>query len=407
MSKVRRKLLQAASLTALGLTGYSLNRGLRLPPLRWDPFLPNDTFAINGVTSASGKNVIQTPTLSTFDACFRAFAPEPQLTLQVDPSKVLSVCIRNIASDAILDFNSNQISVSESREGTNRLLDLRTKTENTAILRWKLPPLGHYQFAAIGDTGGDRELAWCLGRAKNLGARFLLHLGDFNYQEGDYERAIDLFNSSPIPVYVSIGNHDFHTDGAIYGSFLDEIGPLNHAFSIGQTRFANIDTAAATFPASTGQRGELVKTLIQDTNFRDTVIFTHRPLHDPLPDSDHDIGYKRERDWLIKSLKKMGASTLLSGHIHIYDRSEVEGIDNIIAGQGLGHQDLIVNRDYSKMVIGTVSQDGSVSYSPEPLAMPMDIHCHPRTDVVKQSLRDAAHWPELQEVEKACKGEGT
>ncbi len=404
MPTSRRKLLQAAAITALGLIGYSLNRGLRLPPFRWDPFPPSDTFIVNGAASADGTDIIQTSGLPIYDACFRAFAPEPELTIQAGSSTSYKICVRNIASDATLEFDPSQATVIESQEGITRLLQLEIKSEGDVTLRWKLPRFGNYQFAAIGDTGGDRELAWCLRRAHALGARFLLHLGDFNYQDGDYERAIDLFNSSQIPVYVSIGNHDFHTNGAIYGSFLNEIGPFNHAFTIGRTRFVNIDTAAATLPVSSGQRGQLIETLAaQQQDITDTVAFTHRPLHDPQPDSDHDIGNKRERDWLIKSLKNMGAKTLLSGHIHIYDRSDFKGIDNIIAGQGLGHQDLIVNRDYSKMVIGSVSIDGAVNYTTAPLAMPMEIHCHPRTDPVKKSLKEAPHWDAIKEIDKACK----
>lgn len=395
-------MLQAATVAAVGLTGYSLNRGLRLPPFRWDPSPPSQAFKVDGASSARGENIIQTSGLPAYDGCFRAFAPEPELVIQTDSLQSYNICVRNIASDAELQVDARQITANESKEGITRLVQLKANAQGKVRLRWKLPPRQGYLFAAIGDTGGDRELAWCLRRAHALGAQFLLHLGDFNYQNGDYERAIDLFNSSQLPVYVSIGNHDFHTNGAIYGSFLDEIGPLNHAFSIGKTRFVNIDTAAATIPVSAGQRGTLIDALSQPSDFIDTVAFTHRPLHDPLPDSDHDIGLESERDWLVDSLKKIGAKTLLSGHIHIYDRSDFMGIDNIIAGQGLGHQDLIVNRDYSKMIIGSVSADGLVSYSSAALAMPMEIHCHPRTDLVKQSLSEAPHWDKIQQIDKGC-----
>jgi len=402
MPSSRRKLLQAVALASLGLTGYSLNRGLRLPPFHWDPFPPSTKFNVEGTLDATGSDLIQTAGLPFYDACFRAYAPEPKLTIKRGPSKTLDLCVRNIANDATLQYDHSQVSTTESTEGITRLIRLTLKTDAPVQLQWKLPRLGRYQFAAIGDTGGDRELAWCIQRAADLGARFLLHLGDFNYQPGDYQRSIDLFNSSPIPVYVSIGNHDFHENGAIYGTFLEQIGPLNHTFTIGKTRYVNIDTAATTFPYSSGSRGALISTIAEQEGHSDTVVFTHRPLHDPIPNSTHDIGNDSERDWLIKSLHRIGAKTLLSGHIHIYNRSDFLGIDNIIAGQGLGHQDLIVNRDYSKIVIGSVTPDGLVNYHPEPLAMPMEVHCHPRTNSVKESLVNAPHWKDIQKIQQNC-----
>lgn len=263
--------------------------------------------------------------------------------------------------------------------------------------------MGTYQFAAIGDTGGGQELAWCINRAKQLGARFLLHLGDFNYQAGDYDSAISLLNNAPLPCFVSVGNHDFHDNGLIYPQFLQEIGPLNHQFSIGKTRFINLDTAANTLPFSAGHRGRLLQTAVDEKNlFNDTVAFTHRPLHDPIDDGTDSVGSKGERDWLVTKLKEANISTLLSGHLHVFDRRMALGIDNIIVGQGLGHQDLITNSDHSRIAIGQVSEDGAVSYQFPNLAMPMGMHCHPRTERVKKELRGGPHADLIREVDNAC-----
>ena len=54
------------------------------------------------------------------------------------------------------------------------------------------------------------------------------------------------------------------------------------------------------------------------------------------------------------------------------------------------------------MVIGHVNQDGAVRYTAEPLAMPMEAHCHPRIDPVKESLRDGEHEAILAAIEEAC-----
>lgn len=403
MSSTRRKILQSVAIAGLGLAGYSMHRGVRLPTLHWGPSELKNRFKISANVKARGSDLIATSTQAGQDASFRAFAPEPTLNIDFSSSSEITVGINNIASDARLRNPAAGTSVTEEIDGINRVLKVRGKAQQSSELSWELPKLKQYSFASIGDTGGGHELAWCLQRAHALGARFLLHLGDFNYQPGDYQRSIDLFKNSAIPVYVSIGNHDFHTRGAIYGNFLNEIGPLNNSFSIGQTRYVNIDTAANILPYGAGQRGDIVSGLAKDSRFVDTVAFTHRPLHDPLTDSDHDLGSEGERDWLVNHLKQAKVKTLLSGHIHIYDRSDFNGIDNIIAGQGLGHQDLIVDDiSHSKMIIGSVDAQGRVSYETASLSMPMEMHCHPRTSPVKESLTSPERVELIQRINLQC-----
>lgn len=401
----RRKILIGAGLTTLGVGGYVYDRGLRLPTLHLDPLALKNTFSVRNGIQISGSDVIQTPnkdkSANQLDACFRAFAPQPSLTFLPGESDNISISVDNISPEAQLQTNvPNQ--VSEVMSMTRRRLVITSKPEQTIELSWRLPDLGEYTFASIGDTGGDKELDWCIERAAELGAKFLLHLGDFNYQEGDYDRSIKAFNNSPIPIYVAIGNHDFHDEGAIYPQFLREIGPLNNTFSIGKTRFANIDTAANVLPYGAGQRGAMFERMMSDPYYTDTVCFTHCPLHDPDPDSHHDMGSSGERDWLINAMKNVGAKTLLSGHIHIYHRSDFDGIDNIIVGQGLGHQDLLINDDASKIVLGHVDQNGAVKYTAEPLAMPLEAHCHPRIDPVKESLRGGEHSELIKILDEVC-----
>ena len=414
MTNSRRKFLsKSAAFGALslglgaGLGIYSYQRSLRLPPLHWDPRQPSTTFLVADLGQAFGSDLIQTSNKQTMhDACFRAFAPEPSLSLESVESRALHIRVNNIVTDAELQIDTERKTIiTEEVNGTQRDILIELNANQKVVLNWKLAKQQSYRFASIGDSGGDKELAWCLERAHALGARFLLHLGDFNYQKGDYQRAIEQFNNSPLPVYVTIGNHDFHDNGAIYGQFLREIGPLNNSFSIGKTRYANIDTAANFLPYAGGHRGNLFEQMRLQTEFIETVAFTHRPLHDPAPEAGdaHDIGSNGERDWLINALKQVDAPTLLSGHIHIFDRTEFDGIDNIIAGQGLGHQDLIVGHDYSKMVIGEVDSDGKVTYSTANLAMPMELHCHPRIDPVKKSLMDGPRKNLIKQIEKACK----
>jgi len=398
----RRHILSLMGLSAIGLSAYSAHRGIRLPTLHWDPLATSNQFRVPGANQAFGSDLIQTPRDKSFDATFRSFAPQPSLQLSCDGPSKLRLSVINISPEAQLNFQATNVKVSESTNKTRRTLTVETSKSAQLSLQWILPELESYTFASIGDTGGDKELDWCIDRARALGAKFLLHLGDFNYQASDYQRSINAFNNSSIPIYVSIGNHDFHDNGALYDRFMQEIGPLNNSFSIGKTRYANIDTAANTIPFGAGQRGELFQRMEADNNYTDTVAFTHRPLYDPDQNRHHDMGSDGERDWLIAALKRVNAKTLLSGHIHIYDRRDFNGIDNIIAGQGLGHQDILINDDASKIIIGHVDSNGAVDYTAEPLAMPMEAHCHPRIDPVKESIRGGEHEEILKVLEKAC-----
>lgn len=403
----RRQLLLAGALGGISLAAYSYRRGIRIPTLHWDPALPAHELQLANGVEATLSDFIKVSTKASVDHSFRAFAPEPRMLLVSQKDQTIRISANNIAMDATLILNENDSDVDEAINGITRELTIELKVGKPIELKWALEQRADYNFAAIGDTGGNHELKWCLQRASDLGARFLLHLGDFNYQEGDYQRSIELFRDSPIPVYVTIGNHDFHENGAIYGHFLNEIGPLNNAFSIGKTRFVNIDTAANTLPFSAGHRGQMFDDLASKNNeFNDTIAFTHRPLYDPSGDTTHDIGSPGERDWLIASLKRINCKTLLSGHIHIYDRRDFNGIDNIIAGQGLGHQDLLVGHDYSHLAIGTVNSQGKVSFSKAALAMPMELHCHPRIQPVKESLMEGDGRKLIELVNKAC-GENT
>lgn len=407
----RRQLLKAgASVGGIALAGgalYSFSRGIRYPTLGLEPAALPTRFNTQSAAVAFASNDVIMLAEEKNAFHFRAFSAEPELKIESASQGDIWVTVNNIHPQAELISSEERLVLHEKISGITRAILIQSKANRDLKLSWKLPFNSQFRFASIGDSGGDKELSWCIQRAHQLGAEFLLHLGDFNYQKGDYARAIKLFQNSPLPIYVSIGNHDFHENGNIYNQFLTSIGPLNHEFVIGNTRFLNIDTAANTLPYSAGLRGSLFHSLQQaNQTVSDTVTFTHRPLYDPLENSSHDIGSIGERDWLIESLKSIDAHSLLSGHIHIYDRKEFMGIDNIIAGQGLGHQDIITQSDYSKMLIGSVDTDGKVNYDTQPLSMPMGMHCHPRTQPVKDSLNQGENSDDyaklLKEIEQAC-----
>ncbi len=401
--KLRRRTLLASGIAAA--TGaYLYQRGLRYPTLSLEASdLPNT------VSNTSGQFwLTDCFQMYSRENQFRAFAPEPALAFEAKQKQQVQISINNIATEAVLD--SKGLQVQEEQDGITRMLTFEAEANTRLEFGWRVPFANNYHFAAIGDSGGDHELAWCIERAAELGAKFLLHLGDFNYQEadaqqpGDYARSIDLFHNAPIPCYVSIGNHDFHDSGLLHHQFTDYIGPFNNVFSLGAMRFINLDTAANVWPRSGGKRGRLVNALLKSDSPQPTSIaFTHRPLHDPTGVSTHDIGNSAERDWLVSALHNLNAKTLLCGHIHIFERTEFQGIDHIIVGQGLGHQDLLTgDNTTSKIALGNVDEQGLANLEFVPLNMPFELHCHPRVEPVKASLRGGEHTAVIERVDAAC-----
>ena len=374
----RRKLLIAGATIGLGSFAYSYNRGFRYPRFGLEPEQPS--------TSERHSNAIITITDGIFlkseqKTKLRAIAPEPSLEIEFTDADELVLSVNNIASNAVLDITGKDIKlVDEEINGITRTLTLKSRNAQTIKLDWSLPESDSFTFSVIGDSGGNDELLWGIERSHEIGAQFLLHLGDFNYHEGEYELAIDRFQNALIPVYVTIGNHDFNDSGLVYQHFLDNIGPMNNAFTLGGTRFINMDTGADFFPVNGGHRGDMFEALSKTTKgLSDQVAFTHRPFENARPapgknKHDHVAGGPTEVNWLKESLKRVNCDTLLAGHVHHSDEREVDGIQQWTAGEGLGSKDMSNRKPTSTFLVGQVERGKKVSYTWLPLNMPWSYH---------------------------------
>ncbi len=376
----RRLLASGAVLTSLAL--YSYQRGLRYPALSFEHNAPSSTL------STAQLNLTLKDCIAVDDTTLRAIAPEPSVTVQLAKGSS-SFKVTNIATNAILEINRGHAykgTVDQQVDGISRQLSIQSAADQSLKLDWTVPVSEGFEFAVMGDTGGGSELAWTLKRAVELGAQFLIHLGDFNYSDGEYDAAIRLFNDAELPCYVTIGNHDFHHSGLIYDKFLKQIGPMNHAFELAGTRFINVDTAADFWPKQSGQRGKLFKSLDAATPFiGEQVVFTHRPLKDPRPHDDHEIGGIGEIDWLAKQSRQLGVSTILSGHVHHCAELDFQGLCQLTIGEGLGHEDLVMQKPVSQIMMGKVEPGKKLAHRWEHLNMPWTYHLSP-THLVKLQL---------------------
>lgn len=389
--KRRTLLKRALGLACLIGLPYSLWRGVRYPRLSLETpplanAVQNKALSLKLTDCFESKKQITHNQYAkkSQSAFLRAFAPEPIVEIK-HSQQAQTILINNISIEATI-ISSKPIK--ESVHGITRIIEIPATAE-PILIQWQLPKMTNYEFASIGDSGGAEELGWCIERAHQLNAKFFIHLGDFHYQTSDYETAITHFYNAPLPCYITVGNHDFHDSGLIVDKFLDNIGPLSNVFTIQNLRYVNIDTAASFLPVSGGKRAELVKAMIKDEHeYDDTVLFTHRPFYDPRPGEDHDFGNVFEKNWFIKSLKLAKINTLLAGHIHGFYDTSSEGIRLLIAGQGLGHEDMIHQRPVAKILMGNVTQGEKVDYRTEELLMPFELHCHPHVSKWRKNNPD-------------------
>jgi len=334
----RAKILLALALGVGGFLGLGFFWfGLRLPPLQWEPSTratqmesPDGSFFVE----ASGATFVEADGNTLV---FRAATPTPLLIVTSKEKTTAKVVLQNIHPDALPGpvgpthvEGLTRFYEFESEAGLGFLIQPRFDIERRS-----------FRFAAIGDTGGGVALDNALHRAADLGADFLLHLGDIRYAEGDIPLAAKALNAAAIPTYVAIGNHDFH-DGLdfVHKRFVALIGPRNSYFDLGGVRFVNLDTAADTWPASGGMRGDLMEELLASgyEPAKDLIVFTHRPLKDPRPgagEDGHSIGHGGEVEWLRDGFKRLGVDALLHGHIHETHVDELDGIPVFVMGNGL------------------------------------------------------------------------
>ena len=416
-SSPRRQFLGSLALIAAG-TGISAlaMRGLRVPFMPEPRHVPAIATHPSRRFSSEGDGAFLIGSYPEHLA-WRAFTPEPILHVHGD----FEITLDNVHRSAALEVDGPLSKLDERIEGLQRQVRGQAVNGQGALLQWRVPFDQQFRFAAIGDSGGDREFAWTLERAHQLGADFLLSLGDIYYQPGDNENVLRHLSNSPLPVYAAIGNHDIVRgwDQNLLHWFEKGVGPRNSTFKLGGIQFINLDTAADTVPWSAGQRGVLLRQipeLSQNPGIRDYVVFTHRPITDLRPPeqqpTDHSIENFGEGEWLRDELLARGARNILNGHIHASIEKDDQGLHTMIAGEGMAHLDIVKSRGdiswfddpeqrVAKILIGDVAPGQPVLYHWEPLLMPIDAHCSKR--LRSAMAREQGHFEEiLAHLEGLC-----
>ncbi|MDJ0957304.1 MAG: metallophosphoesterase [Arenicellales bacterium] len=393
MQASRRKLLTLAGLGVLGgAVGYAYIKGVRYPILALTPGVSPTATQQEGIEVYANGAVYQ-GTTDDGSIKFRAYVPEPSLDIRVSSGRRWRLLLENIHPDATLAIDTPP-GLSEERNNLTRIVEAESKTDGSWQLNWRFPKQDAYRFTVIGDTGGGTELDWVLTRSVELGADFIVHLGDLNYDKGDLHRAAEAFNKASIPSFVAIGNHDFREGWQpLYEHFTQLIGPRNSSFRLGGIQFLNLDTATDFWPPDRGARLRLLQQFPigePDPAVQDFVVFTHRPLN--------TINGPGEADWLRKQLLNRGVNSLLAGHNHIKSELDDGGLHTFISGQGLAHADLIVGRPIAEILVADVMPGQRVHFHWAPLNMQLEAHCNSRNWGVLEVLDKPEPLARLQAV---------
>ncbi len=208
-------------------------------------------------------------------------------------------------------------------------------------------------FAAIGDFGSDNiSTKQVAGLVKSWRPDFILTLGDNNYPSGSaatIDRNIGQFYHEFIGGYHGrygagaatnrffpcLGNHDWVADGA--KPYLDYFTlPGNeryYTFRRGSVEFFCLDSDAkepdGTAPGSVQGRW-LQQQLTNSTAPWKLVYFHHAPFTSGTQHGTH-TGETKRMDWPFRD---WGASVVLAGHDHIYERIHTNGLVYFVNGLG-------------------------------------------------------------------------
>lgn len=215
-------------------------------------------------------------------------------------------------------------------------------------------------FAIIGDYGsGNADAAAVANLVKSWNTQFVITTGDNRYYSNNYDRTVgnnycDFLagagsgtycngNGSSINAFFpSAGNHD-HTDGRgieDYLSYFDLPGAgiqssgtsgseLFYDFVMGPVHFFVIDSYDALMNATMAVQQTWLQNQMAASSARWKIVYFHHP---PYSSSSYH-GSIEEMRW---PFAQWGADVVASGHDHIYERLNYEGVTYFVNGLGGG-----------------------------------------------------------------------
>jgi tartrate-resistant acid phosphatase type 5 len=243
------------------------------------------------------------------------------------------------------------------------------------------------RFAAIGDYGyagpAEREVA---NIVKSWNPDFILTLGDNNYDVGDsttidqnigqyYHEYIYNYKGRYGPktfserFFPTLGNHDYYTrNGEAYrdyftlpgnGRYYELVRGDVHLFAL------NSDPAEPDGIGATSKQARWLQAALAASTARWKVVYLH---HAPYSSGPH--GSTQALQWPFRA---WGASVVLAGHDHDYERLAVDSLVYVVNGLGgrslytttrprLAESQTFFNRDYGALLLEATPDSLSLQF---------------------------------------------
>ena len=201
-----------------------------------------------------------------------------------------------------------------------------------------------FRFAMFGDPQVHSDLKHLVGRfGEDVGPRgidFFCVLGDLTQDATEEEVGVmkAALDSVGIPYYCTIGNHDLYQKEG-WQRFKDNFGPGCHSVVIAdKLKLIFLDTAEGA--VGKNQFDWFERELGDSTPLK--IVGTHFPCYDGVTPWMGRMASTAERNKLQYLLKHYGAYALVSGHIHAWRYTEVDGVLHFIVGT------MSIQLDYGK-----------------------------------------------------------
>ena len=188
-------------------------------------------------------------------------------------------------------------------------------------------------FAVIGDTQGNNEaLKTAIRQINMVKPDFVVHTGDLTPSGREEEMADFLRTSKELlcPLYSVKGNHDVKSGQiALYEKLL---APAHYTFDWGENSLMFLDNSSGNLSSE-----ELSYLGDEVGKGRRKLLFMHMPIVDPRGGTyDHAMTDKDSADSFLTLLNnnKKGIRAVFTGHIHMYDQYQKDGVQYVTSGGG-------------------------------------------------------------------------
>ncbi len=197
--------------------------------------------------------------------------------------------------------------------------------EMMAVQEQKASPQ-NFTFVVLGDSRDD-DLVFrkSLELAASFNPLFILHDGDFSGKgsprEVDHFLALVQRTVPGIPLFVVKGNHEQA------GPFREKIGPLDYVIESGRLGFKVVVVDNSGYSLKPAELQYLNKEL--DTRQRLTFVSMHVP---PRTERWRWHTFSEGAPELIRLLADRHVGAAFYGHVHLYDRDHLDGVEHVITG---------------------------------------------------------------------------